>query len=179
MVNKGFENVFSDTEGVIDVGFPRRQPTMFMLLVLRTVRTRYSGLIKYSLPWVAPSAFQVRTELPFIEVANERHKYVGLVEYLLKHALSVYGAAIKPGQPEWPRASDVVVSLPSGISKSAEISVMDALNSMFQRVMPKVIGVTQVYYVSRADLRLFEDDTWRNIDTDFQASACDISSGLN
>ncbi|CAE6341247.1 unnamed protein product [Rhizoctonia solani] len=125
----------------------------------------------------SPSAFQVRTELPFIEVANERHKYIGLVEHLLKHALSVYGAVIKPGQPRWPRASDVVVSLPSGISKSAEISVTGALNNMVQRVMPKVIGSTQVYYVSKADLQPFEDDTWRNIDTDFQASTRDIPSG--
>ncbi|KAL5632538.1 hypothetical protein ACGC1H_005474 [Rhizoctonia solani] len=118
----------------------------------------------------SPSAFQVRTELPFIELASERYKYVDLVEHLLKHALSVYGAVIKPGQPQWPRASDVVVSLPSGISKSAEISVVDALNSMVQRVMPKIIGLTQVHYVLRADLRPFEDDTWRNIDTDFQAN---------
>ncbi|EUC60233.1 hypothetical protein RSOL_333970 [Rhizoctonia solani AG-3 Rhs1AP] len=116
----------------------------------------------------SPSAFQVRTELPFIELASERYKYVDLVEHLLKHALSVYGAVIKPGQPQWSHASDVVVSLPSGISKSAEISVVDALNRMIQRVLPKVIGLAQVYYVSRADLRPFEDDTWRNIDTDFQ-----------
>ncbi|CEL62491.1 hypothetical protein RSOLAG1IB_04847 [Rhizoctonia solani AG-1 IB] len=116
----------------------------------------------------SPPAFQVRTELPFLEVANERYKYVDLVEHLLKHALSVYGAVIKPEQPRWSRASDVVVSLPSGISKSTEISVTEALNHMVQRVMPKVIGTTQVYYVSRPDLRLFEDDTWRNLDTNFQ-----------
>ncbi|KAF8755095.1 hypothetical protein RHS01_05602 [Rhizoctonia solani] len=116
----------------------------------------------------APSAFQVRTELPFIEVPNERYKYVDLVEHLLKHALSVYGAVVKPGQPQWSRGSDVVVSLPSGISRSAEISVTDALNHMIQDIMPKVIGDTHVYYVPRPDLRLFEDDTWRNIDTSFQ-----------
>ncbi|KAJ1303411.1 hypothetical protein OPQ81_011603 [Rhizoctonia solani] len=116
----------------------------------------------------SPSAFQVRTELPFIEVTNERHKYVDLVEHLLKHALSVYGAVIKPGQPQWPRASDVVISLPGGISKSAEISVIDALNEMIQNTMPKVIGLTQVYYVPKPDLRPFEDDTWRNLDTNFQ-----------
>ncbi|QRW20267.1 hypothetical protein RhiXN_09242 [Rhizoctonia solani] len=116
----------------------------------------------------SPSAFQVRTELPFIEVPNERYKYVDLVEHLLKHALSVYGAVVKPGQPQWSRGSDVVVSLPSGISRSAEISVTDALNHMIQDIMPKVIGDTHVYYVPRPDLRLFEDDTWRNIDTSFQ-----------
>ncbi|KAF8685512.1 hypothetical protein RHS04_00604 [Rhizoctonia solani] len=116
----------------------------------------------------APSAFQVRTELPFIEVPNERYKYVDLVEHLLKHALSVYGAVVKPGQPQWSRGSDVVVSLPSGISRSAEVSVTDALNHMIQDIMPKVIGDTHVYYVPRPDLRLFEDDTWRNIDTSFQ-----------
>ncbi|CAE7090986.1 unnamed protein product [Rhizoctonia solani] len=121
----------------------------------------------------SPSAFRVRTELPFIEVASERHRYVNLVEYLLKHALSIYGAVIKPGQPQWSCASEIVVSLPSGLSKSAEISVMDALNGVAQRVMPKVIGSTQVYHVSKADLRPFEDDTWRNIDTDFQASSYD------
>jgi hypothetical protein len=124
-------------------------------------------------PQIAPPAFQVRTELPFLEVANERYKYVDLVEHLLKHALSVYGAVIKPEQPRWSRASDVVVSLPSGISKSAEISVTEALDHMVQRVMPKVIGTTQVYYVSRPDLRLFEDDTWRNLDTNFQVSLKD------
>ncbi|CAE6415300.1 unnamed protein product [Rhizoctonia solani] len=118
----------------------------------------------------SPAAFQVRTELPFIEVSSERHKYVDLVEHLLKHALSVYGAAVKPRQPRWSCASDVVVSLPSGISKSAEISVTDALNHMIQSVMPKVIGATHVYYVPRPDLRPFEDDTWRNIDTSFQPS---------
>ncbi|KAH7336898.1 hypothetical protein B0J17DRAFT_665358 [Rhizoctonia solani] len=116
----------------------------------------------------SPSAFQVRTELPFIEIANDRHKYIDLVEHLLRHALSIYGAVIKPGQPRWSHASDVVVSLPSGISKSAEISVVDALNRMIQRVMPKVIGLTQAYYVPRPDLRPFEDDTWRNLDTNFQ-----------
>ncbi|CAE6468960.1 unnamed protein product [Rhizoctonia solani] len=116
----------------------------------------------------SPSAFQVRTELPFIEIANDRHKYVDLVEHLLRHALSIYGAVIKPGQPGWSRTSDVVVSLPSGISKSAEISIIDALNRMIQRVMPNVIGLTEAYYVPRPDLRLFEDDTWRNLDTNFQ-----------
>ncbi|CAE6415336.1 unnamed protein product [Rhizoctonia solani] len=118
----------------------------------------------------SPLAFQVRTELPFIEVTNERHKYVDLAEHLLKHALSVYGAVIKPGQARWSRASDVVVSLPSGISKSARMSVVDGLGRMIKRVMPKVIGLTQVYYVSKPDLRPFEDDTWRNLDTDLQAS---------
>ncbi|KAF8713180.1 hypothetical protein RHS03_00845, partial [Rhizoctonia solani] len=117
----------------------------------------------------SPPAFEVRTELPFIEIANERHKYVDLVEHLLKHALSVYGAVTKPKQPGWSRESDVVVSLPSGISKSAEISVVDALNRMVQRVMPKVIGETYVYYVSKPDLRPFEGDTWRNLDTNFKA----------
>ncbi|GAB1520810.1 hypothetical protein RhiTH_003898 [Rhizoctonia solani] len=116
----------------------------------------------------SPPAFQVRTKPPFIKVAKERHKYVDLVEHLLKHALSDHGAATKPKQPGWSRESDVVVSLPSGISKSAEISVVDALNRMVQRVMPKVIGETQVYYVSKPDLRPFEDDTRRNLDTNFK-----------
>ncbi|CAE6497595.1 unnamed protein product [Rhizoctonia solani] len=124
----------------------------------------------------SPSAFQVRTELPFIEIANDRHKYVDLVEHLLRHALSIYGAVIKPGQPGWSRTSDVVVSLPSGISKSAEISIIDALNRMIQRVMPNVIGLTEAYYVPRPDLRLFEDDTWRNLDTNFQAN-WDLTAG--
>ncbi|KAF8755094.1 hypothetical protein RHS01_05603 [Rhizoctonia solani] len=117
----------------------------------------------------SPPAFQVRTKPPFIKVAKERHKCVDLVEHLLKHALSDHGAATKPKQPGWSRESDVVVSLPSGISKSAEISVVDALNRMVQRVMPKVIGETQVYYVSKPDLRPFEDDTRRNLDTNFKA----------
>ncbi|CCO31365.1 hypothetical protein BN14_05405 [Rhizoctonia solani AG-1 IB] len=116
------------------------------------------------------SAFQVRTELPFIELSSDRYKYIDLVEHLLKHALSVYGAVVKPGQPRWSHASDVVVSLPSGISKSAQISVTDSLNQMIQAVMPKVIGETHVYYVPKPDLRLFEDDTWRNIDTGFQSN---------
>jgi hypothetical protein len=137
--------------------------------VPQTVRIKHQSkqlcvLIKQA----ASLAFQVRTELPFIEVANERHKYIDFVEHLLKHAISIYGAVIKPGQPRWSRASDVVVSLPSGVSKSARMSIVDGLGRMIKRVMPKVIGLTQMYYVLKPDLRPFEDDTWRNLDTDLQ-----------
>ncbi|KAG8732787.1 hypothetical protein FRC11_010957 [Ceratobasidium sp. 423] len=48
------------------------------------------------------------------------------------------------------------------------MSIIDALNTMVRGVMPKMIGSSQVYYVSKPDLRPFEDDTWRNLDTNFQ-----------
>ncbi|KAF8606924.1 hypothetical protein BDV93DRAFT_604240 [Ceratobasidium sp. AG-I] len=114
-----------------------------------------------------PSAFQVRTDLPFIETA-ERHKFVDLIEHLLKHALSVYGAVVKPTQPGWPLVSNVVVTLPNGIPKSAEMAITDILDNVIRDVMPKVVGPTTVTYPRKPDVRLFEDDLWRNLDTAFQ-----------
>ncbi|KAG8697804.1 hypothetical protein FRC08_006320 [Ceratobasidium sp. 394] len=111
-------------------------------------------------------AFQVRTEVPFLE-SSERHKFNDLVEQLLKHGLGIYGAVVKPTQPHWPQASEVMVTLPSGLPKSAEMAITSALDRAILGVMPKVIGPTQIFYVRKPDVRLFEDDLWRNIDTAF------------
>ncbi|QRV98001.1 hypothetical protein RhiJN_26020 [Ceratobasidium sp. AG-Ba] len=111
-------------------------------------------------------AFQIRTEVPLLE-SSERHKYNDLVEHLLKHALSIYGAVIKPTQPHWPQASYVIITLPNGLPKSAEMTITSTLNRSISEVMPKVIGQTQAYYVRRPDIRLFEDDLWRNVDNNF------------
>ncbi|KAG8781684.1 hypothetical protein FRC12_021625 [Ceratobasidium sp. 428] len=112
------------------------------------------------------SAFQIRTEVPFLE-SSERHKFNDLVEQLLKHALGVYGAVVKPTQPHWPQASEVIVTLPSGLPKSAEITITGVLDRAIISTMPNVIGPTRIFYVRRPDVRLFEDDLWRNIDTNF------------
>lgn len=114
-----------------------------------------------------PPAFQVRTDLPFIETL-ERHKFVDLIEHFLRHALYVYGAVIKKTQPSWPVVSNVIVTLPSGIPKSAELTIIDVLDNTIQRIMPKVIGPTTVFYPRKPDVRLFEDDLWRNLDTAFR-----------
>ncbi|KAG9120784.1 hypothetical protein FRC07_003585 [Ceratobasidium sp. 392] len=110
--------------------------------------------------------FQVRTEVPFLE-SSERHKFNDLIEQLLKHGLGIYGAVIKPTQPRWPQASEVVITLPSGLPKSAELTITGVLDRAILGVMPKVIGPTRTFYVRRPDVRLFEDDLWRNIDTAF------------
>ena len=142
-------------------------------LMLRTVSDCLVEVLTRGLVLIpqskVPSAFQVRTDLPFIETA-ERHKFIDLIEHLLRHALSVYGAVIKPTQPSWPLASNVVVTLPSGIPKSAEMTVIDILDNVIRDVMPKVIGPTTVSYPRKPDVRLFEDDLWRNLDTAFQVS---------
>ncbi|KAG9121767.1 hypothetical protein FRC07_002139 [Ceratobasidium sp. 392] len=111
-------------------------------------------------------AFQVRTEVPFLE-SSERHKFNDLIEQFLKHGLGIYGSVIRPTQPHWPQASEVVITLPSGLPKSAELTITSVLDRAILGVMPKVIGPTRTFYVRRPDVRLFEDDLWRNIDTAF------------
>ncbi|QRV77574.1 hypothetical protein RhiJN_05589 [Ceratobasidium sp. AG-Ba] len=114
----------------------------------------------------SPPAFQVRTEVPAVE-SPERYKFNDLVEHLLKHALGIYGAVIKPTQSSWPQASDVVITLPSGLPKSAEMTITGELDRIVNKTMPKVIGQTRTFYVRKPDVRLFEDELWRNIDTNF------------
>jgi hypothetical protein len=93
------------------------------------------------------------------------------MEHLLKHALGVYGAVIKPTQPHWPLASDVVVTLPSGLPKSAEMTISSVLDRTIRNAMPKVIGPTRVFYARKPDTRLFEEgELWRNIDAALHVS---------